>query len=330
MTAGLLRPTAPSGRAPQQTEGGVAAAAFFRQTHAVLTLRHIEVFHAVYQTGSLSGAARLLGVSQPSVSKVLRHAESQLGLPLFGVVKGRLVATTEAHRLFQEAAAVQNRVATLFEAAKNLRRADHGRLRLSVIHSLGLSLVPQLVARFSARFPQLSIEIRTCHTEELADTLHSRNSDLTIGYDAARHPRLANIVLGSGQLVALFRRDDIPHPPDRFPIEALANYRIVRLINDGTIGALLGRRIAADREDEGLIAVKTYFVAAALVAEGMGIAVMDEFTARACLTPSLDLRPLSEPMRFDVVASHLEDYPLSTIARQFVETVRKALPAARA
>jgi DNA-binding transcriptional LysR family regulator len=38
-------------------------------------LRHIEIFHAVYVNGSVSGAARALNVSQPSVSKMLRHAE---------------------------------------------------------------------------------------------------------------------------------------------------------------------------------------------------------------------------------------------------------------
>ena len=48
-----------------------------------MNLRHIEVFHAVYVNGSVSGAARALNVSQPSVSKMLRHAESLLGFQLF-------------------------------------------------------------------------------------------------------------------------------------------------------------------------------------------------------------------------------------------------------
>ncbi len=291
----------------------------------MISLRHIEVFHAVYQTGSLSGGARLLGVSQPSVSKVLRHAESQLGLPLFKVVKGRLIATDEAHLLFKEAAAVQERMATLLEAAASLRRADHGRIRIATIHSLGLRVIPRAVARFATRFPHLSVEVRTCHTEELADTLHGRTADLTIGYDAARHPRLSNLTLGSGELVILFRRCDFPDPPERMAIEALNRFRMIQLINDGTIGGLLARRVAAERADTARIAAKTYFVAAALVAEGLGIAVMDEFTARSCLTPELDLRPLDEPLRFDVVASHLEDHPLSTISRQFLDDVRRAL-----
>ncbi len=297
---------------------------------AVLTLRHIEIFHAVYQTGSLSGAARVLGVSQPSVSKVLRHAESQLGLALFRVVKGRLVATDEAHRLFEEAAAVQDRVATLFEAARNLRLADQGRLRIATIHSLGLRLLPQAIARFAVRHPQVSFEIRTFHTEELADTLHSRSSDLTIGYDVARHPRLGNVTLGSGELVLLFRRQDIPNPPPRIAIETLRSFRIIQLINDGTIGGLLARRTADQQSDAATIAVKSYFVAAALVEQGMGVAVIDEFTARGCMTPELDMRPLEEGMQFNIVAAHLEDVPLSTIARQFLNSVRKAIGPAKA
>ena len=48
-----------------------------------MRLRQIEIFYAVYSAGSISKAAELLGVSQPAVSKVLRHTEDSLGFPLF-------------------------------------------------------------------------------------------------------------------------------------------------------------------------------------------------------------------------------------------------------
>jgi len=47
-----------------------------------MRLRHIEIFHAVYTCGSITAAAKVLNVPQPSVSKVLAHAESQLGWTL--------------------------------------------------------------------------------------------------------------------------------------------------------------------------------------------------------------------------------------------------------
>ncbi len=64
-----------------------------------MRLRHIEVFHAVYTSGSITGAAKLLNVSQPSISKVLAHAEQQLGFALFDRHKGKIVPTREAERL---------------------------------------------------------------------------------------------------------------------------------------------------------------------------------------------------------------------------------------
>ena len=67
-----------------------------------MRLRHIEIFQAIRQTGSVSAAAQLLHVSQPAVTKVLQHAELQLGFPLFLRVRGKLQPTPEALALESE------------------------------------------------------------------------------------------------------------------------------------------------------------------------------------------------------------------------------------
>jgi DNA-binding transcriptional LysR family regulator len=86
-----------------------------------MRLRQIEVFHAVYANGSISAAARGLNVSQPAVSKVLRHTESQLGISLFNLVRGRLVPTDEAHALFREVDEVFSRISSLPVSYTHLR-----------------------------------------------------------------------------------------------------------------------------------------------------------------------------------------------------------------
>src|SRR5450631_1029856 len=68
-----------------------------------MKLRHIEVFHAVMLTGTVNGAARLLNVTQPAVTKILQRAEDLLGFKLFMRNKGRIVPTAEANVLFGEA-----------------------------------------------------------------------------------------------------------------------------------------------------------------------------------------------------------------------------------
>ena len=69
-----------------------------------MRLQHIEIFHAVYTCGSITAAAKMLNVSQPSVSKVLAHAEQQLGFALFDRLKGKLIPTQETERLITHVA----------------------------------------------------------------------------------------------------------------------------------------------------------------------------------------------------------------------------------
>lgn len=83
-----------------------------------MNLRHIEIFHAVYVNGSVSAAARALNISQPSVSKTLRHAETLLGFELFQRTNSRLVPTEDAHALFGDVADIQERVRALREAGR--------------------------------------------------------------------------------------------------------------------------------------------------------------------------------------------------------------------
>ena len=90
----------------------------------VMRLRHIEVFDAVYTSGSVTRAGKLLNVSQPSVSKVLAHAEQQLGFPLFERVKGRLVPTPEADRLHAHVKRVNRHLERLRDVASNLAEAE--------------------------------------------------------------------------------------------------------------------------------------------------------------------------------------------------------------
>ncbi len=290
----------------------------------MMNLRHIEVFHAVYQSGSVSAAARALNVSQPSVSKVLRHAESRIGFPLFRVVKGRLVATEEAHVLFHEARELYAHVQSLQESTKNLKRGGEGHLRLAVLPSLGLDVAPAAVANFRHTHPGVSFEIRTLHREDVLRALYERNSDLAIVYDAPHHPQLNGISIGSGELVLLYRTDEFPDAPARVSYDMFRNRDLIRLTDSGFVGTLFNNEV---EEQAGVptIAVQTYYVAAGLVRRGAGFAVVDEFTARANLGSDLSFRPLVGGARFQVFCTHLVSRPLSRVARDFVTTLEKTL-----
>jgi DNA-binding transcriptional LysR family regulator len=293
----------------------------------MVNLRQIEIFHAVYQAGSVSVAARTLGIAQPTVSKVLKHAQDQMGLDLFRIVRGRLVPTEEAHLLFEEAAEVQARVELFNNATRNLRSGCDGHVRLTVLHSLGLKAVPTAIASFSKRNPDVSFDIKTVHNREIVPALYDRSCDIAVTFDPASRPRLNQIKLGSGELVLLYRRDDILDPPDRLSISMLGNRSLIQLANSVTVGSILSRCHLSGPDVPSQIVVQTHFVAGALVREGAGVAVVDEFTAKAMLTPELDYRPLADITSFDVYGIYREDCPPSRVATAFMGALREALAA---
>lgn len=291
-----------------------------------MNLRHIEIFHAVYVNGSVSAAARALNVSQPSVSKTLRHAESLLGFELFQRSNGRLLPTEDAHALFADVADIQERVRALREAGRNLRIGAGTTLRISALPSLGLGVLPDAVSRFLARRPNVRFDLQTVHHDDLLRKLYERESDIAIASEPPRGVALTHSWLGEGELVVLYRERDMPDAPPRLELSQLTGRPLISLKGSGPIGKLLSEEI--DRLglvlDEVVVA-RTFYIAAALVRAGVGLAIVDNFTAAASMAPGLAMRPLRPSITFDVHAIHLLDRPPSMLAAEFLSLLSEEI-----
>lgn len=291
-----------------------------------MRLRQIEVFHAVYANGSVSAAARALNVSQPAVSKVLRHTESQLGIRLFDLVRGRLVPTDEAHALFREVDEVFGRISSLQVTAANLRSSGAGHLRIGVVPSLGLEVAPAAIAAFRQKNPSVTFEVKTLHHNDVLRSLYERECDLAIGYDPPDQPRLALKKLSTARLMLIARPGTFGSKTESLAITKLHGMDIVSVNGSGPIGNILASvmengQIAVNE----VVSVSTYYVAAALVRFGSGIAIVDEFTARSTACKGLELIVLSPEMRFGIHAIWLEDRPPSKLGLRFIAIIEDVL-----
>ncbi len=296
-----------------------------------MRLRQIEVFHAVYANGSISAAARALNVSQPAVSKVLRHTEAQLGIKLFDLVRGRLVPSDEAHALFREVDEVFDRIASLQLTAQNLRASGAGHLRIGVVPSLGLEVAPRAIAAFRAKNPDVTFSVRTLHHNDVVRSLYERECDLAIGYDPPDHPRMRQKKLASAALYLMAPKGQFGADRDAVAITELNGLDMVSVTGSGPIGDLVTRAFSkAQIEAREIVSVSTYYIAAALVRYGSGVAIVDAFTAQAMATDGLDVLQLTPELNFGVCAAWLEDRPLSKLGRKFVASVEDVLLHSRA
>lgn len=291
-----------------------------------MRLRQIEVFHAVYSNGSISAAARSLHVSQPAVSKVLRHTESQLGIRLFDLVRGRLVPTDEAHALFREVDEVFQRIGSLQLAASNLRKSGAGHLRVGVVPSLGLDIAPTAIASFRKQHPDVTFDVKTLHHHDMLRALYERECDLAIAYAPPIQPRLEQQMLVTASLVLVAPRGRFDAAAGHVDLAALDGVEMIGVTNSGPIGAIVADALAdamvVPRE---VASVSTYYVAAALVRRDVGVAIVDEYTGRAMASGELDVLPLSPSLPFSVHAVWLEDRPLSKLGLRFVASVEQTL-----
>ena len=291
-----------------------------------MRLRQIEVFHAVYTSGSMTSAAAMLNVSQPSVSKVLAHAEQQLGYRLFDRVKGKLVPTPEAHQLIKHVAAVYRDVDRLRHVADNLKLASAGRIRIASTPAFGLEVVPSAVASFQHAHDDIVFEVETLHLDEITSALVESRIDIGLAFEPASHPDVAEQTLASGRFMVVAPADVDFGGKTSLAIADLASHRFIGLNGRGPLGRLLSAHLASSDIDLNIVAwSETYHVAKALVGFGAGLTIADEITARSVPHDNIHVFPLDPPLEFDITALHLRSAPLSIVARNFIAHLKATI-----
>ncbi|KRG70042.1 LysR family transcriptional regulator [Pseudoxanthomonas dokdonensis] len=247
-----------------------------------MRLRHIEVFQAVLQAGTLTGAAKLLNVSQPAATKLLQHAEMQLGFALFNRVRGRLQLTAEGELLCARIEKIHDQLRDLQRLSASIKHAGHRPLRVVSIPTLASALVPQAVTGLSAAFAEAPIELVTEHSREMLRSLLLRESDIGLTLQEVRHPDIQLQCLHRDKLRVIapagWWKPALLDKP--LPVSELAGERMIGILShDG-----LGRRVRThlqhlQPEPQTRINVQTYQLARALVVDGHGLAIVDPFTA---------------------------------------------------
>lgn len=284
-----------------------------------MRLRQIEVFHAIYSSGTMTNAAAMLNVSQPSVSKVLAHAEQQLGYPLFERNKGRLIPTPEAHQLFKHVAETYQSVDRLRHVASNLRVSAAGRIRIASTPAFGIELLPRAIASYRQQHPETVFDIETLHLDEINNALLESRVDVGLAFDPIARPGIDEHRLARGKFVVIAPPDSCFATDQPLNITDLADSPFIGLTNRGPLGRMLSNLIATSNARLNVVArSETYHVVKALVAMGAGVAIADEISARSVTGGEVRILPLKPRLTFDITALHLSSTPLSLVANDFV------------
>ncbi|MGF1718239.1 LysR family transcriptional regulator [Photobacterium chitinilyticum] len=292
-----------------------------------MNLRQIEVFYAVMKSGTVSGAARLLHVSQPNITRVLSHTEQQLGFALFQRIKGRLIATDEARKLLPEAEKIYQQLGC-FHSLTNKVKKGNQHLRVGAPPILATSLLTPVISEL-CKNSDISVELSTDNRTALCAALLQNQLDLVVCFGDEVPPAISGQQLFTDEMVLLY-----PHTyhslPDTDNNEAFnlqhvvtASQDIIGLDTRDPLGSLLNQEIqkyASDYRHQ--ITVRSYSAAAQLVEHGAGIAVVDPWTADL-FASQLQKKRLEPALQFSVSLLYADHSPLSVTGEKFVSMLTR-------
>jgi DNA-binding transcriptional LysR family regulator len=295
----------------------------------MVTLRQIEVIRAIIVTGTVGGAARLLNVSSPGISRIMKHAETSVGVKLFSRRGGRYSPTPQANAIFNQINGVYDKVEDLQYVISRIKRGANAQLGIGSVPSIASVMVPRAIAELRRTLPNLLIEVDILKIEEAADYLLLGKGDVVVSSDRPDHAMLAVAPLARGRLKCIV--------PDSHPLARRTRVTAAEIVKHPLIGVDVndpyGRIMAAIFTRQSLsyeVTIRARFgsTVCALVSQGLGIAIIDEFTLAADQWPWIRALDIVESTVFQTYVVHRKDVPLSSHAGRFTALLAAQMEAA--
>lgn len=290
-----------------------------------MRLRYIEIFHAVMQAGSVKGAADILHITQPAASRLLQQAEQSVGVMLFERVRGRLVPTREAERLFPEVEQLYQQLDSVRRAAANLGSGSDTVLRLLCVPALSLQFLPSALGKWRRWHTEVRLNFRTLHSAQIADAIVRREAELGFALEPSSHPAVINQVVATGRIVCVGH--DVP--VDGVPVESLAGRPVIDLDAADPIGRQLHALYRTHEvSPDAAVTTHSYHAAIEMAHAGFGWAIVDSWSARyASGLPTLSVAALKPEIPVNVHALRSRDIPTSAAIDDLVVNMAAVLKA---
>ena len=265
-----------------------------------LDLHTVRIVRAIADTGSITGAARMLGYSQPAVSQHLQRAEGRIGLPLVAPA-GRTVRLTEAGQLLaRHALAITSALDAASGELADLAGLRSGTVRLAAFPTASSTIVPRFLAGMAERHPGVHVSYVETEPPEALAMLRDGAIDVavTFSYPGDRGEQdVADVVvpLFTEELVVVLPAGHARAQDDRVDVSTLADDRWIAgcprcrghlLAVCETAGFIPG--IAFETDNAGAVL--------SMVASGLGVAMLPRLAlATASIPAGAVTRELREP-----------------------------------
>ncbi|MGV8935825.1 MAG: LysR family transcriptional regulator [Allorhizobium sp.] len=292
----------------------------------LLSLRQIEVFHAVMGARSITGASKVLNVSQPALSRTIRRIEDLLEIALFTRDRNGLVPTSEALEIYAEIDPVLRQLAGVGAQIQRIVRGETAVFRIGSTASVARALVPQALRALSQEVPGIELFFDVLPVDQIEDYLTSGRGEALVTIASPDHPLIAVEPVGHADLVAVIPRTHRLSQKSIIRAADLAGADFVAFAAGGA-----HQRVVDSFLDRAKINVNARAVcrfsdtALALANEEMGIVLVDYMTTLGPLGGNLVVKRIENAPKFEISVLWNRRRPHSASLQKFIEILVQKL-----
>jgi len=197
-----------------------------------ITFRQVDAFKTVVQTGTVTESARILGVSQPAVSRLISDLESEVEFKLFTRTGRNLKATPEALLLVEEVRRALIGLEQIKLTALAIKQFKHAQLRLISTPAFSTLIAPQLIQKFAKRQPDAMVSLEIQSTDVAVEWMISQNFDFGIGTANMVNPTISSHPLTKTRSICVFPKGHRLAQKETITLQDLENESFISYLPD--------------------------------------------------------------------------------------------------
>lgn len=296
-----------------------------------MNFRQLEAFRATVRSGSITEAAKIMHISQPSVSRLVADLERSVGFALFVRVGRGLVPSVEGRRFYDGVEGMFLGIGRLEELASSIQAARGGTLSIGAIQSIASIELPRAIGQLYRNADDTHYVVQTRNTPAILDAVQTHQIDLGIVGREPDYEGVCQLFQTSAPYVCLLP-DDHPLADEYGPVdlEILADKETFVTFGGTYPDSMMSidPGLSEKLRNRSRLSVANMPLAAALVREAKVLAIADPFSAeQAVQMGGVVFRPIKQDLTYFVTVIAAGRERLSRQALAFVDLVAARLDA---
>jgi DNA-binding transcriptional LysR family regulator len=289
-----------------------------------LSFRHVETIYSVILTGSVTGAATRLRVTQPAVSNLIKDAEGRVGFSLFERRTGRLVPTSRAQAIFTEIERSFSGLDVINDLCNRLQGEVRQTVTIASTPAFAAAILPRVINAYKREMKDVRFSIIARRAEEVQALVASLKVDVGFAVDTPATPGICRELLSTPRLMCMLPGNHSLTRKEFIDASDICHDPMITFSRIEGYDAVLALAFAgAECMPPSVVECPAALAAVAMVEAGIGFTLLDPIQAHLFRHSSVAMRPFTPAVERGLWAYWVQSQEADRQRRRIVELAKQ-------